>query len=91
MLFGNINILMSRVMREDIIPTAVFFGLFALIYFVGWPIFRHLPHRKNKILNEALRDTELLTPEKSEEDDEGEDIVLNISTDDIIKKEKEGS
>lgn len=54
--------LMSPFFREEILPVLLFFGLFFLIYGIGVPLFRRLPHKKgsmwDEMLNERWEDSE---------------------------------
>ena len=48
--------LMSPFFRDEVLPILVFFGMFFLIYGVGVPLFRHLPHKKGSMWDEMLND-----------------------------------
>ena len=48
--------LMSPFFRDEILPVILFFGMFFLIYGVGVPLFRKMPHRKGSRLAEMLND-----------------------------------
>jgi hypothetical protein len=48
--------LMSQFFRDEVLPILLFFGMFALIYGIGVPLFRHLPHKKGSMWDEMLSD-----------------------------------
>ncbi len=91
MQFGNIHGLMNETVQAEVLPILAFFGLFAVIYFVGWPLFRHLPHKKDGMWNEMMQEIHAPAPEHTAQDEEGEEIVRTVSTEDLMPKEKERS
>ena len=54
---GYAMALMSPFFRDEILPIMLFFGMFFLIYVVGVPLFRHLPHKKGSMWEEMLNDS----------------------------------
>lgn len=84
-------LLTTDFIHSDIFPVVVFLGLFILIYIIGMPMAKHLPRSRKHdgMWSEVLRDIPAHQDETQTQDDEGEDIILNVSTDDI--KRKEGS
>lgn len=48
--------LMSPFFRDEVLPVLLFFGMFFLIYGIGVPLFRRLPHKKGSMWDEMLND-----------------------------------
>lgn len=70
---GYAMALMSPFFRDEILPILLFFGIFFLIYGVGVPIFRHLPHKKGSMWEEMLNDSWDDSEEKTMADEERDD------------------
>lgn len=51
------GVLMTPFFRDEILPILIFFGMFFLIYGVGVPLLRKLPHKKNSMWHEMLNDS----------------------------------
>ncbi|MDO5548618.1 MAG: hypothetical protein Q4F79_09045 [Eubacteriales bacterium] len=48
--------LISPFFRDEVLPVLLFFGMFFLIYGIGVPLFRRLPHKKGSMWDEMLND-----------------------------------
>ena len=74
---GYAMALMSPFFRDEILPVLLFFGMFFLIYGVGVPLFRHLPHKKGsmweEMLNDSWDDGEEETAQETAADEERDD------------------
>ena len=77
--------LMSPFFRDEILPVILFFGMFFLIYGIGVPLFRRLPHRKGSRLAEMLDDNwdeeELPAEEQAKARDDAYDNHNGSATD----------
>ena len=76
---GYAMALMSPFFRDEIIPILLFFGMFFLIYGVGVPLFRHLPHKKGSMWEEMLNDSW---------DDGGEEDAQKTAADEAASSEE---